>query len=281
MNKRCDLHTHSTFSDGTFTPSQIIDEAIAQGISAVALTDHNTVAGLKEFMSYAEGKDIIAVPGIEFSTGYEEKELHIVGLFISEKYYDIITDKVKHVNDLKDKSNIALIDALGADGYELDYKKIKASTPGGQVNRAHIAAEMTKKGYVGSIDEAFSTLLSSKGKYYRPPERLTSFETIEFIRSIGALPILAHPFLNLDEQRLRRFLSEAKQYGLAGMETMYSKYSEETTLLARSIAKEYSLLESGGSDFHGENKPKIALGSGMENLDIPISVYEMLKDNLK
>ena len=281
MNKICDLHTHSNFSDGTFTPSQIIDEAIARGISAVALTDHNTVAGLTEFMSYAEGKNITAIPGIEFSTSYEEKELHIVGLFISKKYYDVITDKVKRVNDLKEQSNIALINALNADGYELDYKKIKASTPEGQVNRAHIAAEMTNKGYVSSINEAFATLLSSKGKYYRPPQRLTSFETISFIRSIGALPILAHPFLNFDEQRLRRFLSEAKPYGLAGMETMYSKYSEETTFLAHSIAKEYSLLESGGSDFHGENKKGIALGNGMGNLDIPISVYETLKNNLK
>ena len=114
MNKVCDLHTHSVFSDGTLSPSQIIDAAISKGLSAVALTDHNTIAGLSEFMSYAEDKDIIAVPGIEFSTSYEEKELHILGLFIDEKYFGDINDTVRKVNELKDKSNIDLINALCA-----------------------------------------------------------------------------------------------------------------------------------------------------------------------
>ena len=278
MDKKCDLHTHSIFSDGTFTPSQIIDEALSLGLGAVALTDHNTIAGLDEFLSYAKGKDITAVPGIEFSTNYRGKELHILGLFVSPEHYGEINDLVGRANERKNESNIALIKALNEDGYELDYEAIKSSTPNGQVNRAHIAAAMLEKGYVKSIKEAFSTLLSSKGKYYRPPERLSSLETISFIKSIGALPILAHPFLNMDENMLREFILEAKPYGLAGMETIYSTYTEEISCLAEKIAEEYSLIRSGGSDFHAQNKPDISLGSGKGNLSVPMSVFERMRE---
>lgn len=275
--KKCDLHTHSVFSDGTFTPSEIIDEAISLGLGAVALTDHNTVSGLYEFTEYAKEKNISAVPGIEFSTCYGNKELHILALFVSREKYAEIKVLTDGVNQLKEKSNIALVNALAKDGYCIDYEKLKKSTPEGQVNRAHIAAELMALGYVESIDEAFKTLLSPKGKYYVTPKRLDSFDTIAFIRSIGAVPVLAHPFLNLNEEELRVFLLEAKKYGLVGIETVYSKYSKETEKLAHSIAAEYGLKDSGGSDFHGTNKPDISIGSGKGSLYVPMDFFEKLK----
>ena len=277
MAEFCDLHTHSVFSDGTFTPSEIIDEALALGLGAVALTDHNTIGGLCEFTKYAEGKNITAVPGIEFSTSYGKKELHILALFVKPESYGEIKALTDGVNRLKEQSNLNLVSALAKDGYIIDYEKVKSSTPGGQVNRAHIGAELMACGYVSSIEEAFKTLLSPKGKYYVPPKRLTSFETVAFIRSVGAVPILAHPFLNLNEEELRAFLPEAKKYGLMGMETVYSKYSAEEEKLARAIAEEYGLLESGGSDFHGTNKPTISLGSGTGNLRVPMEFYSKCK----
>ena len=265
----CDLHTHSIFSDGTFTPSEIIDEAIKIGLSSVALCDHNTVDGLKEFMHAAENKSIEAITGSEFSVDYNGKELHLLGLFIDEKYFDEISNLMKDVNERKDKSNIDLINKLNHAGYNISYDSIKNSTPNGKFNRAHIAAELTKLGYVKSLDEAFKTLLSKNGPYYEEPKRLTVWEMLDFLVKIHAIPVLAHPFLNLSEEELLIFLPKARERGLVGMEVYYSLYDEKTTQKSLSLADIFHLKYSGGSDFHGNNKPDIKLGVGKGNLKIP------------
>lgn len=271
----CDLHTHSTFSDGTRTPAQLVAQAQAIGLHAVALTDHNTVAGLPEFLNAARGTTLKAIPGVEISTGYHGKELHIVGLFVQPDQFETRTDFLRVITQRKNASNRALIAALCQAGYELDYDEILGSHPG-NVNRAVIASELLRKGYVGSVKEAVETLLSEKHGYYVPPERISSLEAIGFLRSIGAAPVLAHPFLSMSEGEIRAFLPEAKSYGLAAMETRYSTYSPETTENAIRIAREYGLLESGGSDFHGDNKPDIQLGIGRGELAVPYGFAEKL-----
>ncbi len=273
----CDLHTHSVFSDGTFTPTEIIREAKRLNIGAVALCDHNTVSGLPEFMSAAEKYGVEAVAGVEFSTAYNDKELHILGLFIKPEYFDLIEKLVAKAHELKEISNIDLVNRLNENGYHIDYDEIKNATPNGHVNRAHIASKLVECGYVDSMDIAFKTIISKKHGFYTPPKKLPAFEVIEFIRSIGAVPVLAHPLINLTVEKLEEFLAETKGYGLAGMETVYSLYDEETQMLATEIAKKHGLLESGGSDFHGENKPLIKLGTGKGNLNIPYEFYEKLK----
>ena len=277
MRRTCDLHTHSTFSDGTLTPTQLVEEAQRCGLAAIALCDHNTVAGLPEFLAAAEGTPVEAVPGIEFSTDYHGTELHVLGLFLKPESYGPITDLLEGFRARKDRSNAELVEALGRAGYRLDYEAIKAGTPNGQVNRAHIAAALMEHGHVSSVKEAFKTLLAPEHGYYRPPERLNVFDAIRFIKSIGSVAVLAHPFLNLEEEELRRFLPEAKLAGLDGMETLCSSYSEEITALAASIADEFELKHSGGSDFHGSNKPDVRLGKGKGNLCIPLKILEELK----
>ena len=257
----CDLHTHSNFSDGTYTPAELIDEAVRLGLSAIALTDHNCISGLAEFKSAAEGKPINAVPGVEFSTDYGETELHIVALFIKEESYEKINALVDDLKKRKEKCNLELIERLNAGGYIIDLEKLHGESRG-QINRAHIAHQLMMAGYVKSIEEAFDTLLSKNGKFYTQPKRLDVFEVIKFIKSIGAVSVLAHPFLNLSEPELREFLPKAKAAGLHAMETLYSKFDDETTALARKIASEYGIFESGGSDFHGWRKPGIELGTG-------------------
>lgn len=277
MSLICDLHTHSTFSDGTLTPTQLIEEAQRCGLAAIALCDHNTVAGLPEFLAAAEGTSVEAVPGIEFSTDYQGTELHVLGLFLRPESYGPITELLEDFRVRKDRSNAALVEALGRAGYRLDYEAIKAGTPNGQVNRAHIAAALTRQGYTATVKEAFRTLLAPEHGYYQPPERLNVFEAIRFIKSMGSVAVLAHPFLNLEEAELRRFLPEAKLAGLDGMETMYSTYSEETSILAAVLADEFGLKHSGGSDFHGSNKPEIRLGTGKGSLCILLKILEDLK----
>ena len=264
-----DLHTHSTFSDGTYTPTQLIRAAEVSGLTAVALTDHNTIAGLPEFMAAAQGSSVAAIPGTEFSTEYQGTELHILGLFIRPEDYAAVTAVLDEMLMRKEQSNIDLVEALRRADIRLDFGVIKAKTPDGYVNRAVIAAEMLRLGYVDSVQQAFSKWLSPKHGYYVPPKRLDAFEAIRFIKSIGAVAVLAHPFLNLDEAELRAFLAEAKKSGLDGMEVYYPMFGREQTELACAIAGEFGLLPSGGSDFHGANKPHISLGTGRGELAVP------------
>ncbi len=281
MHSLCDLHTHSYYSDGSFSPTELIDEAERMGLSAIALCDHNTVRGLDEFLAAAQGRSVEAFPGIEFSTDYLTPEgcvleLHMLALFVRPEYYEAINGLVAQMAENKQQSNRALITALQKAGYSITYDEICAEA-NGNVNRAHVAAILTNKGYTPSIQAAFQTLLSPDKGFYVPPKRLPVFETIEFIRSIGAVPVLAHPFLQLDEAGLRTFLDKAQAHGLVGMETLYSTYDEETTALSRAIASEYGLCESGGSDFHGSRKPDISLGTGKGNLSVPCDFLTKLK----
>ena len=267
--KLCDLHTHSVFSDGTYTPTQLIEEAVMIGLSAIVLSDHNTVDGLPEFLSAAEGKPIKAITGCEFSVEYLGKELHLLGLFIPRERFAQVTSLMEAFLERKHQSNVDLIRALNDAGYLIDYETIKNATPNGKFNRAHIAAELTRKGYTESIQQAFKQLLKPSAGYYKEPVRPTVWEMIDFVLEIGAVPVLAHPFLNLSEEELEVFLPKAKAQGLVGIECYYSKYDEEKTAKSLALAEKYGLLPSGGSDFHGENKPDIALGVGRGNLQIP------------
>ena len=260
-----DLHTHSTFSDGTLTPTQLVREAQRLGLSAIALTDHNTVEGLPEFLAAGSVSPVQVIPGVEFSTEYEGIELHILALFVKEEQYGPITALLEDFRLRKEKSNAELVAALNRAGICIDYEKIRAAEEG-YVNRAVIGAEMVAMGYVSSVKEAFKKYLAPEQGYYVPPRRPDAYETIRFIKSIGATAVLAHPFLNLTEKQLRRFLPEAMRCGLDAMETEYPKYSPETMLLAQVVAEDYGLLPSGGSDFHGDNKPDIALGTGRGNI---------------
>ena len=280
MVKICDLHTHSTYSDGTCTPAELIRLAREANLEALALSDHNTVAGLPSFLAAAEGSGIEPVPSVEFSTEFQNKELHILAFYVQPEHYAPINARLQDFLDRKDQSNFDLVQRLKAAGVELDYGIIREKSAG-NINRAVIAAEMVELGYCESIKEAFSQWLSPKRGYYVPATRPDAYETIRFIKSIGAVAVLAHPFLSMDESLLRAFLPEAVDAGLDGMEVYYSTYDEEQTRLALEIAAEYGLLGSGGSDFHGQNKPDISIGVGKGNLSIPLTLLQQLKSRRK
>lgn len=279
MEQFCDLHTHSVFSDGTYAPAQLLEEAQQRNLSAIALTDHNTVAGLPDFLKAAKGKNVEAIPGVEFSTDYEGTELHILALYLNAKYFDHVTELMMQYHRRKEQSNIDLVEKLNRDGYHINYEKIKSSTPEGQVNRALIAAELTALGYTASNKEAFERLLGPSCGYYTPPKRFTPEEMLSIIRDLGAVSVLAHPYLNLDEERLQVFLAKAKGWGLQGMEVRYSTYDEQTTAAAFAMADRFDLLYSGGSDFHGGNKPDIQLGQGRGSLTVPSNWATKIREN--
>ncbi len=278
MEKYCDLHAHSIVSDGSLTPTQLLQLAVQSGLSAVVLCDHNTVAGLPEFTEAAKSMPIEAVPGIEFSTEYLGTELHILALYIRPEHYSAINEILEDFKRRKEESNVALVKALNDAGFAVDYEEVRAEHS--YVNRAHIGEALTQKGYTDSVKDAFKTLLAPNRGYYTPPKRPDALETIRFIRSLGAVAVLAHPFLSLGEADLRAFLTEAVPCGLDAMETMYSKYDPHTTDLAKRIAAQYGILESGGSDFHGTAKPDIQLGTGRGDLRIPLKTLVALKNKI-
>lgn len=271
MKRTCDLHTHSNYSDGTWTPEQLIREAEALGLEALALCDHNTLDGLPDFLEAAAGSKVHAVPGVEFSTGYRGGEVHILGLFVRPEQYGAIEERLMEVLIRKEQSNRNLIAALAQAGINLDYRAIKAGTASGLVNRAVIAAEMVRQGYCASVQEAFQSWLSPKHGYFVPPKRMDAHETIRFIHDLGAVSVLAHPFLNMEEEVLREFLTQAE--GLDAMETEYVSFTPEQRTKARKIAAEFGLLCSGGSDFHADNKPDIKMGTGRGDLQVAAELF--------
>ncbi len=276
--KLCDLHTHSVYSDGTWTPVQLLDEAERIGLAAIAMTDHNTVAGLPDFLAAAEGREVEAVPGVEFSTDFENKDVHILALFVKPEHFRTVTELLADAQRRKAESNRELIANLNRAGYALDYDAICAMVQDGEFNRAHVAQELTRLGYTRDSGQAFRELLDAGVGYYHPPKRMSPEEAVALIRSIGAVSVLAHPLLTFsDEAQLRRLLDRVVPQGLEAMETVYVTYDEETTRRAKNIAAEYGLKESGGSDFHGLRKPDIRLGEGRGGLKVPCSLLENLK----
>lgn len=276
--KRVDLHTHSNCSDGTYTPAEVARSAKELGLSAVALTDHNTTKGLKEFMEAGRQYGIITVPGCEFSTENNGKEVHIVGLFFKEKYWPEVDDFLDLMKIAKRNSNERMIENLQQRGYDVRIEDVMELIEGRRdFNRAHVARVLMHKGYVQSVEEAFATLLKEGNGIYTPARKITSLAAIRFIKTFGATAIMAHPLLNMTYSEMREFLPLAKEAGLDAIETAYTEFDEEMTVTARSLADEFGLKQSGGSDFHGETKPGIHLGSGRGNLFVPYSFYEDMK----
>ena len=273
----CDLHIHSVYSDGTYTPDEIINEAKRLGLT-VALTDHNTAAGLAEFMSASEAAGVTAVAGTELCTDCGGKELHLLGLFIPPEHYGDIDKLTARFMALKEESNIDLVNRLNKAGYIIDYADVKKRNATGNVNRAHIAAELKEKGYVKTVTEAFDTLLYEGGGFYKPSKKLDFFEAVRFLRSIDALPVLAHPLDDMEADRLCAILPEAIEAGLAGIEVRHSSYDEKKERIADSIADELGLLKSGGSDFHGAAKPDVFLGIGKGAMRVPEEFYGKMKE---
>lgn len=274
-DKICDLHTHSSFSDGTLSPGELVSLALSAGLSAIALTDHNTVLGLPDFFA-AGNENIKLIGGIEFSTEWHGEELHLLALGVKEEHYQPIMALVNDYREKKKRATAELVDRLISAGYQLDKERLYSGARD-LINRAHIAMELVRCGYVKSREEAFDSILASGGEFYSPPKYIEITDCVDFILSLGLVPVLAHPLFNIDGDTLRELLSEIVPRGLVGMETIYSEYSDEESRLADSLAREFGIVGSGGSDFHGANKPDIKLGLGRGNLVIPLSIVNQLK----
>lgn len=289
-----DLHVHSTKSDGTYTPTELVDYAIEKGLSAFALTDHDTVDGLNEAISYAaflretsalsslpsSGTKTIpeVIPGIELSTEYEGKDIHIVGLYID--YTSVsFTTSLQNFMDSRKTRNRKICALLRERKIEITLTMLEEAFPGAVITRAHFAKFLLEHGYVKSIKEAFDRYLGDYAPCFVPREKITPAQAVQLIRNAGGIAVLAHPVLyHMSEKKLEHLLTELKKAGLQAMECIYSTYSPAEERQMRALAGKLNLLISGGSDFHGSNKPGLDLATGYGRLFIPEEILESLKN---
>ncbi len=279
-----DLHVHSNASDGTFTPQELVIEAKNNGLKAFALTDHDTVAGVDEALQYGKDYGIEIIPGIEISCTYtisqgEDKEVHIVGLFINHKDEDFLNEIGNQV-DTRNARNLKVIAKMNEAGFPVTLEEMREMFGDDTIlTRAHFAAWLTKKGYVKDNSEAFAKYLEDGKPFHISRERMKPEKAIRLIKQAGGIAILAHPILyKLKEAELNLMCEKLKKAGLTGIEAMYSTYRGGDEIIIRRLAKQNGLLVSGGSDFHGANKPYIHLGVGRGNLKVP---YEVLSNLMK
>ena len=275
-----DLHVHSTASDGTLTPTELAAEAKKQGLLAFALTDHDTVDGVAEARTAAQSAGIELVPGVELSTEYKEKELHMVGLFLDETNPRLLKH-LTHFRDNRKNRNLKMYELLRQEGFDITKEALQEMFPDAVLTRAHVARFLLDKGYIKSISEAFEKYIGDGCRCNVPREKISPQEAIELIHHAGGKAILAHPILyHLSDQRLRELIADCLDCGLEGIEALYSTYQPGDERYIRSLAEEYGLKLSGGSDFHGSNKPHIRLGSGTGSLAVPYEFLEELKKDI-
>lgn len=272
-----DLHTHSTASDGSDTPSQILQKAASLGLTAVALCDHDTVDGLKEFTETAPTLGIRAVPGIEISTRLYNKEVHILGLFI-DPAAPSLRETLDFLRGTRSERNAKLLECLQRSGFAITEEEVRAVSGGGEIGRPHFARILVKKGYFATNQECFKRCIGPQSPCYIPRRFLPTPESIRAVREAGGIAIWAHPLTSASGDRsfLRKFLRQMVPMGLEGLEGYYAQFTPRQEGIARSVAAELGLQISGGSDYHGANQPGVALGTGKGNLAIPDEVYENL-----
>lgn len=270
-----DLHTHSTFSDGTFTPLQLVKYAEEKGLKAFALTDHDTTEGVKEAKSIETNVEVIS--GVEISTRYDKKEIHIVGLYVNENDADL-NKQLKYYREKRVTRNFEILEKLNSLGVNITIDDVKESCTGDVISRAHIAKALVSKGFVGSYTEAFDRYLGDNKCAYVPRETLNYEESMELITKAGGVPVLAHPLLyKMSDTNLENMMVKLRQKGLKAVEAYYSTHSNSDTQHIMAMANRVGLIYSGGSDFHGATKPKIDMGTGMGKLAVPYEILEKIR----
>lgn len=271
-----DLHCHSTFSDGTLTPEAIIELAESIGLYAVALTDHDTVAGIERAMAAAADKVVHFVPGVEISGEIENGALHILGLFVDYRN-ESLNRMLAFAEHERYQRNVIIASRLQTIGLSISIEEVAEVARPGVMGRPHFATLMLKKGYVGTMEEAFLRYLGKGGAAFVPKTRIPRHEAISVIREAGGVPVLAHPDqTHRGGMELDDLLGELKGLGLLGIETNYSGYTTDRTRQFRRLAAKHGLQQSGGSDFHGAVKPRLSLGCGPGNLHVPDVFYDKL-----
>lgn len=264
-----DLHTHSNFSDGTSTPEELVAEARNAGLTAIALTDHDTVGGLDPFLAAGAAAGLETIPGVEISSADEADAVHLLGYYIDHQNRDL-QEQLKWIREERDQRNRSILLHLADLGLRISMDEVRKFAGVDVVGRLHIALALQARGFVSSTKEAFRRYLGSGRPAYVPRQSLTPEQAIQLIKGAGGVPVLAHPFvLRLGIGALRELLRTWQIAGLQGVEAWYPEHTERETRHILKLAAELDLVPTGGSDFHGANTPDIRLGRGFGSLQVP------------
>jgi len=271
-----DLHAHSTFSDGSLTPRELAQHAHELKLSAVALTDHDTTAGLGQFMDACGEFGVTGVPGVEISVDVASGTMHMLGYFVQSGNSGL-ENMLRLIRGGRDERNLVMLEKINALGFALTFDEVKSFCSEDIVGRPHFAMAMLKKGYVASKEAAFDLYLGKGKPAYAERYRLSAEESITAIVNAGGVPVLAHPFtLGLGRKALRTFLQDMSRKGLQGIEVYYSEHGPDLVREYETIAQELGMCRTGGSDFHGQMNPKIELGRGFGNLKVDDCLLDAL-----
>ena len=272
---RIDLHIHTTASDGTFTPEEVVREASRIGLAAVAITDHDTAAGYARAAAEGENCGLEVVPGIEISTKFRSA-VHILGYYIDAQS-PALGEVLDWMHRDREERNVKLCAMLRESGVDIDIERMHARF-GDLVGRPHFAEIMIENGIALDMNDAFERLLNKNKPFFIPRQFLPIERSIEIIREAGGTAVLAHPFqYRLDDAALRELIEHCMESGLEGMECRYSGYDAAQTAYLVALAAEYGLVRTGGSDFHGAIKGEIRLGEGKGGLNVPYAFLEELR----
>ena len=276
-----DLHTHSTASDGTLSPEELVYLAKKEKLQALALTDHDTIDGLKPAYKTAKEVDLPFLCGIEISIKFEGPgHFHLLGYFLEPKIPKI-NEVLLKLKKAREERNKKMIEKLNNLGIRITLEELKEIAQG-EIGRPHMANLLVKKGIVKSFEEAFQKYLKKGAPAYVSKALLLPEEAIKLILEAKGVPVLAHPVtLKLNLLELKNYIKKLKDFGLMGIEVFYPEHTTDFTKFLMEFAKELGLLLTGGSDFHGKNKPDIKLGKGLNNLNVPFECYKNLEKALK
>ncbi|MFV0438206.1 MAG: PHP domain-containing protein [Desulfopila sp.] len=275
-----DLHIHSTFSDGTLSPTELVALARTRGLTAISITDHDTVEGTAEAIEAGQKAKMTIVPGIEMSVVFAEVHLHLLGYYLSARDQHLLT-RLKDIQDARRRRNSRIIEKLGALGIEISMAEVERKSPLGQTGRPHIAQVLVDKGVVSSIDQAFSRFLGRRGGAYAPRKVLDAAEGIALICGARGIPVLAHP-MTIDNslRRIPALVERLVALGLQGIEAYYPGHSARNQKQLCALAERHDLVVTGGSDYHGSVRPDTTLAGG-SNVTVPEVVLERLQKRRK
>ncbi|MCD7749070.1 MAG: PHP domain-containing protein [Oscillospiraceae bacterium] len=275
---RLDMHIHTTASDGTDSPREVVELAHSLGVEAIAITDHDSVAGVAEAQAAGAELGVEVVAGIEISADYLGNRAHVLGYFIDPDSPALAPAVNWAVNE-RDARNVKIVGAMQADGFDISLDALREAYPDAVLGRPHMAEWLMKKGYVSSIKEAFDRYLGEGKPYYRNRERMPMTQAMEVILQAGGLPVLAHPFqYGYNDRERFDFVKAAVEAGCQGLEAYYSEHDQPQRRWVLERAAQFGLKVSGGSDYHGTRKPHIQLGSGIDgSLKLPFAVLEQLR----
>jgi len=275
-----DFHTHSTASDGTLSPTELVKLASESGLDAIALTDHDTLQGLPEALEAGKKYGIEVIPGCELSLESPDGAgwMHMLALWVPSDPAELQAS-FDWVHEGRKIRNVEIVEKLRSLGVNITYERV-AARASGTIGRPHFAQEMVALGVVSSVAEAFNVWLGDNGRAYVPKRKLTPEKALGILNRIGATSVLAHPFaLGLDYPKTEALVRDLVDLGLDGMEVYYSEHGDAMTKAYKEMAERLGLLISGGSYFHGDVKPSIRLGKGKGGLHVPTELLDIMKED--